>query len=372
MKTATGGNWALRQMQLLVAHGMDVHVALPPGPLVPQYLDSSIKVHAIDELAHNPASALRFGRRARALVAQLAPSVISSHFVNTTLAARLALGRHHATPRLFHVPGPLHLEHEATARAELITAGPRDGWIGSCQWTCDEYLRRGVAAERLFLIYNGVDVDSFTPRPPGALRRELGLDPTVPIVGMVAYAYAPKRYLGQKRGIKGHEDAIDAMATVRQHFPNAVLVVTGGPWGNAHDYFAKVVRYGKERLGTGVVFLGTRPNVRELYADYDVALYPSHSENVGGTGEGSLLAVPAIASAVGGQPDIIRDGETGWLVPPRDPPALARAILDALRHPEEAKRRAVAAQQRARELLDLRKSVAELEAAYERVARWSS
>lgn len=370
MKTAVGGTWALRQMQLLAARGVEVHVALPPGPLVKQYLDSNIRVHTIDALTANPVTAVRFGRRVRHLHDQILPQVISSHFVNTTMVARIALGKHHATPRLFHVPGPLHLEHEATARAELATAGERDGWVGSCTWTQAEYARRGVPAERSFMIYNGMDIDSFVPRPAGTLRRELRLADDVPIVGMLAYAYAPKRFLGQTRGLKGHEDAIDAMVRVRKTHPSALLVFVGGPWGNAQAYFERVVRYGKERLGDGVVFLGTRSDVRDMYADFKIALYPSHTENLGGTSEGALLGVPLIATRVGGHPDMVRDGETGWLVPPHRPNELAAAILDAFARPEEAARRAAAAQRRAHNILDIRRTVNEVEAAYDLAAAW--
>jgi glycosyltransferase involved in cell wall biosynthesis len=69
---------------------------------------------------------------------------------------------------------------------------------------------------------------------------------------------------------------------------------------------------------------------------------PSHTEGVAGTAvEAQLLGIPVIATNVGGQPDLIVDGETGWLVPPKNPPALAAAILDALSNP--ARTRAMAA-----------------------------
>ena len=97
-------------------------------------------------------------QRCRALVARVAPDVIHSHFVSTTLVARLALGRRHPAPRIFQVPGPLHLEHGFFRRLDLRTAGPRDVWVGSCAWTQQEYVRRGVPAERVFLSYYGTDV----------------------------------------------------------------------------------------------------------------------------------------------------------------------------------------------------------------------
>ena len=78
------------------------------------------------------------------------PDLIHSHFVSTTLVARLALGRDHATPRLFQVAGPLHLEHPTFRALDLATAGPRDGWIATCRWTADAYRRLGIPPSRVW------------------------------------------------------------------------------------------------------------------------------------------------------------------------------------------------------------------------------
>jgi len=69
-----------------------------------------------------------------------------------------------------------------------------------------------------------------------------------------------------------------------------------------------------------------------------VAAVPSLSENVGGAVEPLLMERPVVASAVGGLPDVVRDGETGYLVPPRDPGALADALLHTLTLPAAARR----------------------------------
>ena len=97
-----------------------------------------------------------------------------------------------------------------------------------------------------------------------------------------------------------------------------------------------------------------------LYADFDVVAHPSHSENVGGAAESQLLAVPTIASNVGGFPDLVKPGETGWLVPPKDPDALARAIGDALGDPLRAKRYADQGQVLASKLFDVRSTSREI------------
>ena len=367
VKTSVGATWALRQVRELVKLGVDVHVAVPAGgPLVPGYRSAGAAVREVD-LDFPIRKPHRFGkiRRAmRALVDEVGPDLIHCHHVGTALTARVALGKSHPVPRLFQVPGPLHLEHALFRAAEIATAGPRDYWMGSCQWTCDRYARSGVRADRIFLSYYGLDVEDFIPREPGKLRRELGLGPETRIVGMVAFIYAPKRYLGQTRGLKGHEDLFDALAACMARDPLIRCVVVGGAWNGAVAYERRVHEYARAKCGDRVVFLGTRRDVPDLYPDFDVVCCPSHSENVGGAAESLLLAVPTISTNVGGFPDLVKPGETGWLVPARDPVKLAAAIAEALADPSEARSRARRGQALARHLFDVRRCAVEVVDAY--------
>src|SRR6202030_3494642 len=76
--------------------------------------------------------------------------------------------------------------------------------------------------------------------------------------------------------------------------------------------------------------------VASLLAAADVAVQCSLTENLGGTIEALLMECPVVATRVGGMPESVRDGETGLLVPPSDPAALAAAILRLLEHRDEA------------------------------------
>jgi glycosyltransferase involved in cell wall biosynthesis len=356
LKTAVGATWALRQMRELVRLGVEVHVALPDGPLIPQYEAAGVRVHIaqFDFPLRQPHRFPALRARLRGLVRDVQPDILHSHFVGTTLTMRLALGGGHPIPRIFQVPGPLHLEHPFFRRMEIASAGAADSWIGSCQWTCDRYRASGIAPERIFLSFYGTDVETFTPRPPGKLRGELALDPDAQIVGMVAFMYAPKCYLGQTRGLKGHEDLIDALALAARRHPSVVGVFAGGAWGGATAYEAQVRAYGREKLGDRALFLGTRSDVADLYADFDLAVHPSHSENLGGAGESLLMGVPTITTDVGGFPDLIKPGVTGWLVPPCDPIALAETIAAALSDPAEARKLAAQGEASVRQSLDVR------------------
>lgn len=370
IKTPVGAGWALRQIRELVQLGVTVHVALPgEGPMRGRYSEVGAIEHTLqtDFPVRSPWLFPELAAKLSALINTVQPDIIHSHFVGTTLSMRLALGRGTTIPRVFQVPGPLHLEHGFFRRAEVLSAGRPDYWIGSCQWTCDCYERSGIARDRIFLSYYGTDIDLYAPKEPGKLRKELKLGPECKIVGMVAFMYAPKRYLGQKRGLKGHEDLIDAFKICLDKNPDLCCVMVGGAWNNATGYEAAVQKYARSRCGDKVVFLGTRSDVADLYADFDVAVHPSHSENVGGAVESLLLGVPTIATRVGGFPDLVQDGKTGWLVPPKNPKDLATAIENALADPIGARAKTLAGQQRARELFDVRRTAKEVKDIYEQI-----
>ncbi len=116
-----------------------------------------------------------------------------------------------------------------------------------------------------------------------------------------------------------------------------------------------------------MLFLGPRDDVPSIYADLDLAVHPSLSENVGGAVESLLAACPTVASNVGGLPDLVQDGVTGWLVPPRRPDLLAESMLDALAHPEEARRRADRGRELARVMFDVNRTGREIAAIYGRL-----
>ena len=155
---------------------------------------------------------------------------------------------------------------------------------------------------------------------------------------MVAYLYPPKRFLGQRRGLKGHEDFIDAIAHCRRLGEDVVGVVVGGAWGNAQWYEQVVRAYATRHCPAGIHFLGSRHDICDLYPSFNVAVHPSLSENVGGAVESSLMNIPTIATSVGGFPDLVIPGQTGWLVPPSSPERLAQTITEVLANPVMARR----------------------------------
>ncbi len=184
---------------------------------------------------------------------------------------------------------------------------------------------------------------------------------------MVAYMYGPKRYLGQRRGLKGHEDLIDAVALLVKQRPDVALVFVGGAWAGATAYEDKVISYGREKLGNRVFFLGTRQDVARLYSSFDMAVHPSHSENVGGAVESLLMGVPTITTQVGGFPDVIKHQTTGLLAQVKNPVDLAEKILCYLENPGLARQQARAGREYTRWLFNAARTASQMKGIYETI-----
>src|SRR5438309_9711744 len=135
VKTADGADWAAAQAAELVKLGIELHVALPraQGRTVQKWVNGGAVVHiALTDLPIRSLWSLPAAMRtARDLVSSVRPNLIHSHFLGSTVLLRLALGANHRVPRLFQVPGPLHLEHRVSRALDLSTAGYCDSWLAS-------------------------------------------------------------------------------------------------------------------------------------------------------------------------------------------------------------------------------------------------
>lgn len=365
MKTSTGGIWGLRQMSELIKLGIEVHVAMPAGgTLVNKYIEAGIKVHFMNfSLKHY----FKTANRLKEIIAEVKPDLIHSHFIVSTVIMRLSL-RCNPTPRLFQVPGPLHLENWFFRNAEIMLSQKQDYWCGSCKWTNDRYRKSGISDQRIFLSYYGTDVQLNNDYVKGKLKKEmLGLKDSDILVGNVAYMYAPKRYLGQARGLKGHEDLIDAIALLKDKYPNLYCVIIGGAYNNAFAYENKVRKYADIKAKGRVLFTGTINNVSELYNDLFCAIHPSHSENLGGAAESLIFGIPTISTNIGGFPDIVIDKVTGLLVPSKNPRALANALESYLEHKYDIQEMALEGQKRTLEIMEVKNSVQTIYQAYKKI-----
>jgi glycosyltransferase involved in cell wall biosynthesis len=361
LKTATGASWAYEQMCVLRSLGVDVHVVLPArvGSMAPRYRAAGIDVIEadLDFPLEEPWKLPGVLRSCRRVVGQVNPDLIHTDFVGTILVLRLALGEDSAIPRVFGVTGTLHLEHDFFAWLDTGLAGPQDYWIATCKWTQRKYQELGIPPERVFLAYLGTDTSRYSTSRTGVLRAQLGIAEDVPLVGMVSLIYPPKWFLGATRGHKGHEDFIRAFARLHARRPEVRGVLIGGLWGKG-QWYEERIRYLAQAPNQGnLSFVGTRTDLREIYPDLDLAVVPSYSDGLAySVAEPLLSEVPVVATSVGGLTDVVRDGETGWLVPPGNIQALSNAMEDAIRQPIEAKRRARKGKELVTKILNLRET----------------
>ena len=157
----------------------------------------------------------------------------------------------------------------------------------------------------------------------------------VPLIGIVAYFYPPPmpgpevspRLAG--RGIKGHDILLRALPRVLARLPRAHVAFVGDGWGPPGVAYQEEMKALAASLGVShaVTFTGHRTDIADVLAGVDVAVQCSRSENLGGAIEALLMGAPLVVTRVGGLIDAVHDGETGLVVPPDDPAALADAIV---------------------------------------------
>jgi glycosyltransferase involved in cell wall biosynthesis len=179
---------------------------------------------------------------------------------------------------------------------------------------------------RLEYLGNGIDVDHFHPRNlerRTEVRRSLGIADDSPVVGMVGRVIREKGYL----------DYFAAAARLRVTHPDAVFLAIGPyePWKADAIAEDQVNAFG---LGDALKLLGHRDDVADLYAAMDVVTLPSHREGFPRSPmEAAATGLPVVVTDVRGCRETVIDGETGYLVPARDPGQLATSIAALLDDP---------------------------------------
>jgi len=171
----------------------------------------------------------------------------------------------------------------------------------------------GVPADMIEVIPDGIE---FPPETPKAdlrvrVRARWGFEEDALLIGLMG-GITPE---------KGQDIAVEALRLVERSVPGACLVVAGGFSGRES---------GTQLVRNRVRLLGPVDNLADFFGGLDLYAMPSRAE---GLGSAALLAmahgVPVVASRVGGLPEVVEDGRTGWLVPPDSPAALADAIVSA-------------------------------------------
>lgn len=182
-------------------------------------------------------------------------------------------------------------------------------------------LQAGLPLSRIETIVNGVDLQDFGTLRRDVVRTRLGWPAGARIAIMVAVL---------RRG-KGHEVLLKGLDRIRQAVPDFRLKLVGD--GSERPRLDRLA----QQFGDAVEFLGERRDVPDLLGASDVLVLPSWNEGLGMVLlEAAAASLPVVATNVGGMPEIVEDGRTGFLVPPGDAAALADRVVGLLNDPNAA------------------------------------
>lgn len=204
-------------------------------------------------------------------------------------------------------------------------------------------------------IYDGIEVEKFKVNIDiDEKKKELGISPKEKVIGVVA-----KLWEG-----KGHETILEAAPQVIKEIPDVKFLFVG------EGYLRDRLEARTKELGLSdrVIFTGFRADIPEITAIFDVALLVSLFEGMGRVLlEAMVLGKPVVATKVGGIGDVVKDGETGILIPPGDADALAKAIVTLLKDKKLAQRMGEAGRRRIDERFTAKTMVKKISEVYKKL-----
>jgi sugar transferase (PEP-CTERM/EpsH1 system associated) len=283
------------------------------------------------------------------------PDIVHTHAWGTLLEGLTAA-------RLARVPVVIHGEHGT------LQLRPHQRWLQRRGWAAADRvlavssrLAERIAREtafpldRIHVIRNGVDINRFKRVDRAEARAALGLtaeEPTLVTVGRLV-------------PVKDHATLFEAMALLKREGVSPTLAIAGdGPLLEALQ--ARAASLG---LAERVRFLGHRPDVEVVLGAGDVFVLSSESEGLSNTIlEAMASGLPVVATRVGGADEMVRQGQTGYLVPSRSPRGLADALASILRSPGVRQSMGAAGRRRVESEFSLDVMVSRYESMYAEVA----
>jgi glycosyltransferase involved in cell wall biosynthesis len=254
------------------------------------------------------------------------PFIIHASLFHANIPARL-LGRLAGVPVIITWRQNISIGGQWRERINRWTAPLDDHVTAVCQLARQAEIEgTAVPPHKISLVYNCIDpapfaVDKAAKRTK--IRQEFNIPATAPLIGMV----------GRLHPQKGVQHLLDALLRIREQLPKTRLLIAGE--GELRgELQAQAQELG---LSASVVFTGARSDVPDILAAIDLFVLPSLWEGLPlAVLEAMAAELPVVATAVGGVPELVVDGETGRLVVPGDATALAQAIVSTLAHPAQA------------------------------------
>lgn len=316
------------------------------GPMRPEFHDASIATEVVGKT-----SKLGIGtiRNLTAFLRTERPQIVHTHLFGGDTWGRIAAFRA-GVPHVISTEHNINRDEGFVKRLVKRRLTGRTERIIAVSDAVRAYSLRvdRIPSEKLIVIPNGVDLERFrlTERPPRDLVHILSVGRLVPQ--------------------KGHDVLIDAFAVFRDALPRVRLTIIGD--GPLRPHLEEQIR--AYRIGDRVQLLGFHRDLPELYARADIAVFPSRWEGLGLAAiEASACGLPVIASAVGGFHEVVRDQETGVLVPSEEPKLLAEAIVELARDRARRVLMGHAGRRHVERQFDIRKVVERHERLYEELVR---
>ena len=326
----------LNQLERYAKEGFEVVGVSAPGPYVGELEERGIRHVPVAALTREwtPVQDLRALRELRRIFREERPTIVHTHNPKTSAFGRLAA-------RSARVPVVVNTVHGLYAAADIgrvkrgvvrlterVTARFSDFELYQSQEDHRWAVRtRLVPERRAGWLGNGVDTRRFDrsavePGRVAAVRAAWGVEPGAVVVGTVGRLVREKGYL----------ELFRAAEVVRREHPDAVVVAVGPEDPSKEDRLDEATLE-RVRAQPGVVLAGegAGEDMPAIYAAMDVFCLPSYREGVPRSAiEAMSTGLPVVATDIRGCREVVVDGVTGLLVPPRDHWALARAVARLL------------------------------------------
>ena len=280
------------------------------------------------------------------------PFILYTWLFHANISGRI-VGRLTRVPII--ISGRRGLSIGGTGREQLTrwTASLDDRVVAVCEMARQAEIKHaGGRPEKVVTIYNGIKLAQVSSSARVTMRQKWGIAPEIMLLGFV----------GRLHPVKGVGDLLRAVAVLRPQHPFLRLLIVGDSPLRA-DLEQQAAAFS---LSDTVIFAGRQDDVAAVLPGLDVLVLPSLAEGLSNILlEAMAAGLPVVATAVGGTPELVIDGETGLLVPPQDADSLALAIRQLLENPILARQMGEAGRRRVQTHFSMEQMVKQTEQLYD-------